>query len=849
MKKENYLLKHGSSKLNRFTFFLLSLVMMLPLLVNAQENKVEDNYLDYFSLPRESLFLHTNKTTYLVGEEIWFKIYTYDRKNENSSKATSNVYLGLYDETGKQINKQLILTKDGAGHGSFLLKEDLELASGDYFLKIGTNWMKNFKENDEFAQKISIINPKIDPAKVKYVSQKEYDIQFLPEGGHMVAEIRNVIGVKAIDDKGKGTKASGFILDSKGDELTRFTTNSLGLGKFSFVPEEGENYTAKIFLENSKEVTQDLPINDAHGIAVQVDNLRDDKVIVSINTNRKSFNRLKDQAFKLMLHKDGKIKTSKVILSSTSEKIFITRDDLFKGVNIVTLFNEQDQPLVERMFFNSIDLNAHDVEVKNVQKVGDSIYYAFTPKQNLENQVLNASISVLPTGTESYNPEHNIISAIHLKPYLRGAIEQPRYYFTGNEKKNNFELDVLLLTQGWSRYSWDNIFFNTPDPNFDFENGITVNGHLNTDVEDIKSVLLYPSDENRAAFLNFDERGKFHLNNFYPIKGENIKISYVNKKGKTKKPGLALSFLKRMDEDVLDVNQFQSYESFYKYKNDIPEGFFKSEREVLDEIKLNAKLLQRKKARKYRLPFAGRLENISKDLYTRYADVQEYIASKGVWIPGPNQVSTLGLANAQFFATGIGMNSNNFGLNQLNPWGGGFTGFFIDNRPVPLYTLLARPLTDFEDIYIWQTTRVLNPLLNNSFLGPDFGVNQGVNVRMPIEMNTVFGGGLTIRAFTRKTPVQRFELKNQFQSFTTVNYGFEPVKKFYTPKYYSYQMEEFEDYGIIHWEPNATIMSGRLNALKMIDTGLEEISFYIEGISSDGNVFSQLVRLDKSTED
>jgi hypothetical protein len=86
---------------------VLSIVLITFFGFSQEKNDVKDSYLKYFELPRESLFLHTNKTTYLVGEEIWFKVYTYDRKNSLSSKATTNIYLGVYDQTGKQVDKKI----------------------------------------------------------------------------------------------------------------------------------------------------------------------------------------------------------------------------------------------------------------------------------------------------------------------------------------------------------------------------------------------------------------------------------------------------------------------------------------------------------------------------------------------------------------------------------------------------------------------------------------------------------------------------------------------------------------------------------------------------------------------
>ena len=170
----------------------------------AQEKLASEAYVEYFNTPREALYIHTNKTTFLPGEEIWFKVYTYDRKSQLSSKATTNIHLGIFDKDGKQIDQKLVLAQSGFAHGNIAI--DSTFSSGDYFLKVSTNWMKNFKEDDSFIKQIKIINPQFEE-EVDQVSAKEYDIQFLPEGGYLLADVKNIVGVKAIDDTGKGSKA------------------------------------------------------------------------------------------------------------------------------------------------------------------------------------------------------------------------------------------------------------------------------------------------------------------------------------------------------------------------------------------------------------------------------------------------------------------------------------------------------------------------------------------------------------------------------------------------------------------------------------------------------------------
>ena len=142
-----------------FQLILLLIIYGSPTLLVSQEKRAVDAYVDYFSLPRESLYLHTNKTTYIIGEseEIWFTVYAYDRKSHLSSKVTSNIHLGLYDAMGSQLGKKLFLAKNGIASGNIAL--DSTFTTGDYYLKIHTQWMKNFKEDDSFIQKIRMINP------------------------------------------------------------------------------------------------------------------------------------------------------------------------------------------------------------------------------------------------------------------------------------------------------------------------------------------------------------------------------------------------------------------------------------------------------------------------------------------------------------------------------------------------------------------------------------------------------------------------------------------------------------------------------------------------------------------
>ena len=800
---------------------LLPILLLLPFFAFAQTQKnTEESFLEYFKLPRESIFLHTNKTTYLTGEDIWFKAYTYDRKNNLSSKKTTNIYVGLYDEKGVEITKKLYLAQNGIAEGSMPI--GTKFTSGEYFLKVSTNWMKNFKEDDSFLQKVNIINPEVKKTVAKKVNETEYDFQLLPEGGHLLQNVKNTIGVKAISDTGFGTKASGTIHDSKGVEITSFQTNFLGIGRFYIKPQEGETYTAKVTLENGKEFKQNLPPSEKTGVSIQLNNMRPNKTFISLVTNEVSLDLFKNDTLKLHIHNGGDIKTIPVIFKDISVTIALQKKDLFPGVNIVTLFNKNNIPILERMFFNEHAIKDTKFEVSNLEIEKDSVQFSL---KNLiptsDQDTIFASVSILPTGTKSYNPSHNIISALFLKSSLKGSVEKLTYYFTKLNRKKMFELDALLITQGWSRYSWDDIFNSPPKPNFDFENGFTLNGFFNTPLNKANSLFLYPTLENKSSFVKYDQEGKFHLQNFYPFVGEKIKFSYMDSKGSMKRPAMTLNFIKHADNSSINLANIQYDEnaSFYSNKNDLLESFqITSEYEKLDEIKLKAKV---KPKEKDPILINAKVTIIGKDEVESFPRITDFIQHSGydVFIdPITHKVSINSRRRSRAY------------IDVAGTLAGTATDFTAqdNNLPLPVLFIDGVRTPDFSVLLNIQTESIEKIVVDRAGLG--MGMSAG------------FGG--VIKIFTRKNVFIPKNNKKSPNAMTYIaDYGFEPVKKFYVPKYTIKSSEAYKNYGAIHWEPNLIFIQNSSYQVKMKEPQIKEFNLYIEGISSDGTVFSQLIKV------
>lgn len=781
-------------------FFKIAVILLAINSATAQQKNIETSYQEYFKLPREAFFLHTNKTVYLTGEELWFKTYAFDRKNNLPSLKTTNIYLGLYDSIGNEIEKKLYLAKDGAAIGNF--KIDTLLTSGSYYLKATTNWMKNFSDENAFVQKIEILNPKNKRNSV--VNKTEFDLQFLPEGGHLISDVKNSVGFKFLNDEGKGSQISGNIFDKNNNIVTTFKSNVLGMGKFSLIPKPNEIYTAKFMILNNVEESVELPIAKDFGLAISVNNIKQDQTIVSLSTNPTSFDKFSSDSLKIVVHRDGLLKTIAFQMDKPTVVLSLSKKDLFHGINILTVFDSKDNPLVERIIFNDQSFNKLPLAISQKSSDFDSLNYSIRSIKPLKNsEIANLSVSVLPTGTKSYYPDHTIISSLLLAPYIQSNIENPSYYFNDFSIKDKYELDILLLTQGWSKYSWDKIKKGQLTPIYDFENGISINGGLNSSTKNLKSLIVYPTKYNKSGFINIDEKGKFNFKNSYLEKGEVVSFSAIMNNGRMKRPLVSLSPIIQMSKDKIEQKDLnENFISFFADKNNVPNNFITKGYEQLDEVLI--KIKKKEKLRDPQFPNAE-ITQITKETATQYPTVIDFLRNNGFDVVDGNN----GVALGQVTVTSRGRG------------GGASPVLFVDGAL----------MQDFNILQTITTDKVDKILVDRSGIG--LGISGG----------NAFGG--VIKITTRNTSLLSPNLTSPDIFSIKATYGFEPVKEFYAPKYPSYQLQTFKDYGIIHWEPNMTITGSDSFEFRTINTNLDEITFYIEGISNEGNLFSQIIKLTK----
>ena len=211
------------------SFLILFLVTFFSFSQNT--NDIFETYEEYVDTPREVVYLHLNKSTYIKGENIGFTAYVLDKKEKTPSLITTNLYVSVSDKNNKVIKQQLVRVANGIA--SNVIQIDSLFTSGIYNVKAYTNYMRNFNETNFFTEAIKVIDPDVEPYIEKPIVKNSIDAQFLPESGHLLHGIVNNIGVVIKDSQGFGLAyVSGEVLDNNNKVLTTFKTNSVGIGKF-----------------------------------------------------------------------------------------------------------------------------------------------------------------------------------------------------------------------------------------------------------------------------------------------------------------------------------------------------------------------------------------------------------------------------------------------------------------------------------------------------------------------------------------------------------------------------------------------------------------------------------------
>ncbi len=753
-------------------------------------------------LPQEKVYLHLDKNYYSTGETIWFKAYLVAGAFHEPSPFSFTIYVELLDEEKKLIKQFKLLASKGSVSGDINIPESIP--SGNYIVRAYTNWMRNFEEEYFFHKTIKVWNLSNQTSILS--QEKNLDLQFFPEGGDLIAGLKSKIAFKVTGPDGLGRKIKGKIINQNSLEIAEFQSNFLGMGLFHLTPEKGSTY--KAIIEDPKLEISILNKTLDSGLILSVTNLPNQSdVIARIQTTDFA----QQKSIYLFAQTRGLVCYAvKINLSANLVIAKIPKSKLPTGVVQLTAIDLNGIPLAERLIFND-ENKGLVVEVKP-----DKSYYKPREKINLSILVKDANgnpvasdLSMAVCDDQQIQLDENresIYSYLYLTSELRGHIESPGYYFNSENTDRQEDLDLLLMTQGWRRFTFKKAMESQwSSPEFKIEQGLTIRGKLvdkfnNKPIQDGKVTYLALSPTPETKTVQTNATGDFEMAHIVYFDSAQTVLQ-----GETKKGSRLVKFL-------IDTSFNYSPPQFPFYQlqgnmNEFERGLLAKsiERKKIDE----AYNLSEKTIVLDEVEIVGKREEQASNITKMYGNGSTSVSVAGN--PGlenllhPLQLLQGRVSGVQVTGSGLSWNVTIRGVGSMN---GNTPLILVNNIQVQIDYLSQIPVRDIESYDVWK--------------GPDAAVfgSEGAN---------------GVIAFYTKKGKSYFPPREGIFRFGEI--GFVAGREFYSPKYDVQRPE--------HIKPDRRVTLYWAPTIRTDSTGQASVSFYnhdlettvtgvIEGLSSFG---------------
>lgn len=480
--------------MNRNTYFLLTAIICLCLPLRAQDKMVTMvNRLKAFGakIPQEQIFLHLDNSCYYLGDTIFYKAYVHRDDNGRPTDLSGILYCELLNQDGYLVERQMIPLEGGEGHGNFALTDTM-LYAGYYELRAYTRWQLNWgvterphsrwAENYFFDKSMAkdyyrdyeklysrvfpvydrprapgdfspdmTLRPLAEYRKADY--GRTTIVEFFPEGGSLVAGLKQRVAWEARSDEGQALEGTLVVTLPDGRTVTSETRNR-GRGVFeieapmeaavtaTFTPKKGNGTGNPV---GAPEARVRLPRAVRNGVSLRVDVNNECLALSYLATDTAAQEKLgltimRNGILQHFCRLDGK----DVRFSPTEA-----------GVYQATVFNEDGRVYADRLVF----FLPHGFRTENVtfSADGNTMSQPFAPVSLELNGAPGSSISLSvrdAAHSEYIYDTGTMLTERLLASQVRGFVPHPQWFFQMDTPQRRQALDLLMMVQGWRRYSW-----------------------------------------------------------------------------------------------------------------------------------------------------------------------------------------------------------------------------------------------------------------------------------------------------------------------------------------------------------------------------------------------------------
>jgi hypothetical protein len=644
--------------------------------------------------PLEKIYIHYDKDYYVAGETIWFKAYLFS--DGKPSGMSTSLFLQFADQNGRVIMQKQFPASGAVAKGNIDIPDSL--SQGNYYIRAFTAGMLNDEEDFIYKRNVFVFKGAATSAPL---ASQNISLQFFPESGNMIDGILMVIAFKATDQWGSPVNVNGVIRTEDGTTIASFKSYHDGIGKLQFKPQAGKKYVAEVETASGPR-TYALPAVLASGINLK---MQDEKGGKKFQLSRSGKDKAQLDNLLLVAEINNHVVYDNEIAFEEYPSVIghLVTDSLPSGILHFTVFNKEGVPIAERLSF---------IDNGEYRAAGEmTITKAGLEKRAENNFEINfpaalqrsCSVSVIDLPATGLNDHDNIWSRFLLTSDLKGYIYNPAWYFENQNDSTKQALDNLMLTHGWSRFSWTKILSGVfPEKKFTDPGLISLSGTV-TDERTHELVSggklnIYLEAEDSSTQTHeaiVDAKGRFILDSLVFLGKASFFYAYTGSNQKQR------AVIATIDEDPL--KKFISYVPKDFAKNNIArnDAFIQNKMEMdlrnqfiklrLDEIKELERVTIQAKSNKrpfdavnekyttgvFRTQGKVNLDNINEPANDKSLNVVDYIK---------NSIQQIEIQNGRF------VNRKNFSLINGQKWA---VDIFLNSAPA---TMLELRLLRVDDV-------------------------------------------------------------------------------------------------------------------------------------------------------
>ncbi len=354
-------------------------------------------------------------------------------------------------------------------------------------------------------------------------------VDFMPEGGDLIAGTTQRVAFKAIGADGYGRDVVGVVRDASGAEVCPFVAQHRGMGVFEFAPKAGTIYYTEVE-HNGRKMHYAMPAVKSVGCALRAEHEGDKwecEVLSSSEFDRSTLGAL--------VHSRGALV---YMVNDVTGRFSIPENVLLEGISQVAIYDRMTGTIYsERLLFR------HPSEQFVVQTETDRPVTRKRQKVTLDIKVANTSGITIKGDyaaavtdrrmVRRNGTDENVVTSLLLTSDLGGFVEAPADYF-GVAREHT---DLLMMTQGWRRFDIGEVVRDSMAlPTIGFEQTQAIEGRVfNAFNREPKGaqLVLHNSYTNRFEHFELgDERnGKFRIEGLDFPDSTIFMVSALNRKG------------------------------------------------------------------------------------------------------------------------------------------------------------------------------------------------------------------------------------------------------------------------------------------------------------------------------